>query len=156
MQTRSPFFTAVLAASMLAASEAVASIEVNGGLSWNGWTSRGTSTTLGVYGKGSTANVYEIYTTYFNYGGETVTGSPAGSLSLAPGGTGAFAAGNRILGVGIRRISGAAISGSGGASIVRFTSPVPGTCRLVPGTSRHVLGTVSAFLRHRFRVPSAV
>lgn len=102
------------------AGECAADIDINGGLSWNGWTSRGTSTTLGVYGKGSTANVYEVYTTYFMFEGQTVAGAPTGSLSLAAGPTGAFAWGNRVLGVGIRRISGAQITGAAGVPIVRF------------------------------------
>ena len=42
-------------------------IDINGGYSWNGWTSRGFSNQQGVYGGGSTAAVYEIYTTVFTF-----------------------------------------------------------------------------------------
>jgi len=113
-----------LAATLAASGAASASIDINGGLSWNGWQLNGTSTTLGIYGGGSTDNVYEVYTTLFSFNGNTVTGNPAGSADLAAGAfsTGAFANGNRILGVGIRRISGASISSGGatGVGIVRF------------------------------------
>ena len=42
-------------------------VDVNGGFSWNGWTSRGFSNQQGVYAAGSTAAVYEIYTTVFTF-----------------------------------------------------------------------------------------
>ncbi|MEY3230130.1 MAG: hypothetical protein RL689_217 [Planctomycetota bacterium] len=42
-------------------------IDINGGFSWNGWTSRGFSNQAGVYAAGSTTAVYEIYTTVFTF-----------------------------------------------------------------------------------------
>ena len=110
-----------IVASLAVAGGASASVDINGGLSWNGWQLNGTSTTLGIYGGGSTDNVYEVYTTLFTFNGNSVTGSPAGSANLLAGAysTGSFANGNRILGVGIRRISGAGVVG-GGAGSVRF------------------------------------
>ncbi|MBI1304322.1 MAG: hypothetical protein GC172_11135 [Phycisphaera sp.] len=122
MKTTNTIGTLSLAAALaLAAAASASTVDINGGLSWNGWQLNGTSTTLGLYGGGSTDNVYEVYTTLFSFDGNTVTGSPAGSANLAAGtySTGAFANGNRILGVGIRRISGAGVVG-GGAGIVRF------------------------------------
>jgi len=94
------------------------SIDINGGSSWNGWQLYGTSNTLGIYGRGSAANVYEIYTTQFTFNNNTVTGSPGGSTGFTtPLTPGAFQNGNRILGVGIRHISG---SSANGGQIVRF------------------------------------
>lgn len=100
---------------------AEASVVIDGGLSWDGWSSYGTSDTLGIYGAGSTANRYEIFTTEFTFGGHTVTGSPAGSAGLSAGAYsgGAFQRGNRMLGVGVRWISGAEVRG-GVDTIVRF------------------------------------
>ena len=109
-----------LAASLAVAGAASASIDINGGLSWNGWQLNGTSNTLGIYGGGSTDNVYEVYTTLFTFNGNSVTGSPAGSANLLAGAysTGSFANGNRILGVGIRRISGAGVVGNGAGEVL--------------------------------------
>jgi hypothetical protein len=42
-------------------------IDINGGYSWNGWTSRGFSNQSGVWASGSTTAVYEIYTTIFTF-----------------------------------------------------------------------------------------
>lgn len=42
-------------------------IDINGGYSWNGWTSRGFSNQSGVWASGSTTAVYEIYTTVFTF-----------------------------------------------------------------------------------------
>jgi len=103
------------------AGSASAGVDINGGLSWNGWQLNGTSNTLGIYGGGSTNNVFEVYTTLFTFNGNSVTGNPTGSANLLAGAysAGSFANGNRILGVGIRRISGAGLVGNG-AGIVRF------------------------------------
>jgi hypothetical protein len=103
------------------AGSASAVVDINGGLSWNGWQLNGTSNTLGIYGGGSTDNVFEVYTTLFTFNGNSVTGNPTGSANLLAGAysAGSFANGNRILGVGIRRISGAGLVGNG-AGIVRF------------------------------------
>jgi hypothetical protein len=93
-------------------------IDINGGSSWSGWSLRGKSNDLGVYGRGSTSNVFEIYTTVFSFNNNTVSGSPAGNSGFSST-SGAFQNGNRILGVGIRHISGS-ISSSEGLGIVRF------------------------------------
>lgn len=50
-----------------AAPPGVATVDINGGFSWNGWTSRGFSNQEGVYAAGSTGAVYEIYTTVFTF-----------------------------------------------------------------------------------------
>jgi len=42
-------------------------VDINGGYSWNGWTSRGFSNQAGIYAAGSTTAVYEIYTTVFTF-----------------------------------------------------------------------------------------
>jgi len=108
----------------------LAGVDINGGLSWNGWTSRGFSNQLGVYGSGGTTEVYEIYTTSFafNKSSNTITGSPVQAVSPAPSGfdsgrlaptpsgsfaisNGAFADGNTILGVGVRVVSGGSVAG---------------------------------------------
>jgi len=100
--------------------EANAAVSINGGSSWTGWTSRGQSNQLGVYGTGTTTDVYEVYSTIFLFdnhsadksGGAVGGGPTGGSTGFGTGtfSTGAFANGNRILGIGVRRISGAALS----------------------------------------------
>jgi len=108
----------------------LAGVDINGGLSWNGWTSRGFSNQLGVYGSGGTSEVYEVYTTSFafNKSSNTITGNPvqavepaatgfsSGRLAYTPFGkvavsAGAFADGNTILGVGVRVVSGGRVAG---------------------------------------------
>jgi RHS repeat-associated protein len=108
----------------------LAGVDINGGLSWNGWTSRGFSNQLGVYGSGGTSEVYEVYTTSFafNKSSNTITGNPvqavepaatgfsSGRLAYTPFGkvavsAGAFADGNTILGVGVRVVSGGSVAG---------------------------------------------
>jgi len=109
----------VLSFAIIATTASAQAVDINGGSSWNGWQLNGTSNTLGFYGGGSTANVYEIYTTQFTFNNHNVTGSPGGSTGFTtPLTPGAFQNGNRILGVGIRHISGST-SITGGA-IVRF------------------------------------
>ncbi len=91
-----------------------ASISIDGGLSWNGWTSKGQSNQLGIYGAGLTSQVYQVYTTAFNFNNNTVTGGAlgggptGGSTGFGTGSSssGAFANGNLILGIGINNISG--------------------------------------------------
>lgn len=132
--------TSVVACAALTGSASADVIDINGGASWGGWQSRGQSTDLGIYGGGSTANVYEIYTTEFIFNNNTVSGSPTGSTGFTtPLTPGAFQNGNRILGVGIRHISGA----TGGGGIIRFdlendsyspASSVGGTDGLVSST----------------------
>lgn len=100
-----------------------APISIDGGLTWSGWTRRGRSDQLGVYGSGTTSDVCEVFTTVFNFNNNTVSGPATGGASGF--GTGAysssaFANGNLILGVEVRRISGAAINGLGLAPMVRF------------------------------------
>ncbi len=96
-------------------------ISIDGGLSWNGWTSKGNSNQLGVYGSGTTTDVYEVFTTVFAFNNNAVSGLPAPTGGGPTGGAtgfgtgsfsaGAFANGNQIAGIGVRRISGAAVSG---------------------------------------------
>jgi hypothetical protein len=108
----------------------LAGVDINGGLSWNGWTSRGLSNQLGVYGSGGTSEVYEVYTTTFAFdkASNTITGNPVQAVEPAPTGfetgriaytpfgqmpvsAGAFANGNTILGVGVRVVSDGSIAG---------------------------------------------
>jgi hypothetical protein len=42
-------------------------IDINGGYSWGGWSSRGLSNQLGVYSGGPTNRIYELYTTRFAF-----------------------------------------------------------------------------------------
>jgi hypothetical protein len=107
-----------LPALLLAHSAFSAALSIDGGLTWNGWNSVGQSNQLGVYGSGSTADLYEVYTTVFNFDNNSVTGSPLGGGPTGGPtgfGTGAFSAGafsngNMILGIGVRRVSGASLT----------------------------------------------
>jgi hypothetical protein len=102
------------AAAALALSIAVpahaAPIDINGGSSWGGWTLQGRSDAAGIYGTGSNANPYNVYTTVFAYNGETATGSPTGGGGGATG-FGGFEIGDTVLGVGIAMIGGESVSG---------------------------------------------
>ena len=108
----------------------LAGVDINGGLSWTGWESRGYSNQPGVYGSGGTAEVYEVYTNTFAFDRAThaITGNPTQAVSPAPSGfdsgrlaptpagqfavsQGAFENGNTILGVGVRVVSGGSIAG---------------------------------------------
>jgi len=108
------------AAALLGSVPAALAVDINGGSSWGGWTSVGQSDQLGVYGSGSTTDVYEVYKTVFSFNNNTKTGSPVGggptggSTGFGTGtfSSGAFANGNTILGVGVRRISGSNLSGT--------------------------------------------
>lgn len=110
---------ALLVGSSLLATTAVAAPDINGGTSWNGWTSEGFSNQLGVYGSGSTTAVYEVYSTAFSFNNDSVSGGatgggPTGGATGFGTGTftsGAFANGNSILGVGVRVVSGGSIAG---------------------------------------------
>ncbi len=94
-------------------------VDINGGTSWNGWTSVGNSRTAGMWVKGSTARDYNIYSALFTLeAGQTVGGSRvndgAGGTGTAYTGdtqaslfNGSWRAGDRIVGVGLR-YSGAA------------------------------------------------
>ena len=87
-------------------------LAINGGSSWEGWTLQGASNKLGIYGSGSTDDVYNIYTTVFTFDNHAVSGKPAGSAGFAPGAhsVGAFANGHTVLGIGIERTSGSPIA----------------------------------------------
>jgi hypothetical protein len=109
--------TAAMALSFAVPSQAA--VDINGGLSWGGWTSVGLSNQLGVYGSGSSTSVYEVYTTSFAFNGNSVSG---GGLGGGPTGgatgfgtgafsSGAFGTGNIILGIGVRAVSGDSITG---------------------------------------------
>ena len=130
-----------------AAAAAQGSVIIDGGLAWQGWTSYGISNSLGVYGGGSTANQYEIYTTQFIFDNHSVTGSPTGSSGLAAGAysTGAFRNGNRMFGIGVRWISGAEVRGSAD-TIVRFDFDNNGyaAASTVGGTDGRVSSTLYA------------
>lgn len=107
---------------------------VNGGSDWTGWTKQGRSTdipgisspTLG-FARGTTTDVYDVYTTEFIFDNHAkdsgvAGGGPTGGTSgfgTGPLTTGAFANGNRILGIGIDWISGSKSFSSGGGT-VRF------------------------------------
>ena len=107
---------------------------VNGGSDWTGWTLRGRSTdipgttspSLG-YARGTTTDVHDVYTTEFIFNNhskdsEVAGGGPSGGTTgFGTGGltTGAFANGNRILGIGLDWISGSKLFSSG-AGVVRF------------------------------------
>ena len=90
---------------------------IDGGTTWTGWASKGQSDQLGVYGSGSTTDVYEVFTTAFLFNNNSVSGGavgggPTGGVTGFGTGafsTGAFANGNSIVGVGVRRISGATL-----------------------------------------------
>ncbi len=105
----------LLASLALAGAASAQSIDINGGSSWNGWDLRGQSTDQGIYGSGSTTGVYDIYTTSFLFDGQTVSGSPAfGGGFSAPMDLSGWNSGARILGVGVRTVSGLPVwSGSG-------------------------------------------
>jgi hypothetical protein len=111
--------TAVCAAITLGlAGTAGAAPTITGGSSWGGWTSVGQSNQLGVYGSGTNTVVYEVYKTTFAFNNDAVSGSPTGGgptggatgFGTGAFSTGAFANGNTILGIGVRVISGGAIT----------------------------------------------
>jgi hypothetical protein len=118
---RSAFTTIAASLAILVALSGAAfgSISIDGGTTWTGWTSEGQSNQLGVYGSGSASAVYEVYTTAFAFNNNSVSGGAVGGG--ATGGAtgfgtgtysaGAFANGNRILGIGVRVISGGSITG---------------------------------------------
>jgi hypothetical protein len=121
MSNRFPLRRIAVAALIVTAcmSSSAFGVDINGGSSWSGWTSRGASNQLGVYGSGSTTNVYEVYSTEFTFNNDAVSGGPVGGgptggatgFGTGAFSTGAFASGNQILGVGVRVVSGGSISG---------------------------------------------
>jgi len=87
-------------------------IDINGGSSWGGWSLRGNSLDVGIWGSGDTTRSYDIYTTIFtatniafdsSTGGTQVrnAGSPIGFGNNSRT-TGSFLNGNQILGVGLK------------------------------------------------------
>lgn len=94
-----------------------ASVDINGGLSWGGWSARGNSLQSGVWGAQATNRSFDIYTTVFNFNNDAVTGSPVqvgpGPQGFAAGSysPGAFATGNLILGIGFKMNGGASAVG---------------------------------------------
>lgn len=116
MNYRQPF-KAVIVGGLLAfagATAIAAPIDINGGSSWGGWTSKGQSNQLGVYGSGSSTTLYEVYSTVFSFNNNSVSGGAigggptGGATGFGTGAfsTGAFANGNTILGIGVRAIGG--------------------------------------------------
>ena len=102
-----------------AAGSALAGPDINGGSSWGGWTSAGNSNQLGVYGRGSTTAVYEVYRTVFTFNNDSVSGGAVGGgptggatgFGTGAFSSGAFANGSTILGLGVRVIRGGSIAG---------------------------------------------
>ncbi len=94
-------------------------VDINGGTSWNGWTSVGNSRTAGMWVKGSTTRDYNIYSALFTLeegqtvGGSRVSDGAGGTGTAYTGDTqaslfsGSWTAGDRIVGVGLQ-YSGAA------------------------------------------------
>lgn len=89
-----PLFAAI--AVLCAAATASAAAPDLTAASWTGWTAIGTSNQLGVWASGPQDEVYAIYATVFEY---------AGGI---PGTARGFQNGNKILGIGVQRVSGAA------------------------------------------------
>jgi hypothetical protein len=87
-----------------------ATVDINGGSSWGGWTLRGNSRDVGIWAQGSTTRNYDLYTTVFEFNNNAITGSPTQvKTPSAPGGftagtfsPGSFATGNLILGIGLK------------------------------------------------------
>ena len=140
---KAALFLAVLGASALSAS----AISIDGGATWGGWTSVGLSDAAGVYATGATTDKYEVYTTVFSFNNNTKTGSPTGGgptggatgFGTGTFSTGAFANGNTILGIGVRRISGAALGGP----TVRFDLDNDSYQAASPGPGRSSSGSFS-------------
>ena len=96
-------------AAVAVAPSALASVDINGGSSWGGWSHRGNSLNVGIWGAQSTTRSYEIYTTVFTFDNNAITGGTQVRGSGTPTGfdqgafsTGAFANGNTILGIGLK------------------------------------------------------
>jgi hypothetical protein len=96
---------------MVASSGAAMATDVNGGISWGGWTLQGRSDVLGIYGSGVTTNPYNVYTTVFIYDDNPVTGSPVGGGGVVGGFGSGFGNGDHILGVGIDMLGGESLDG---------------------------------------------
>lgn len=104
-------FAVMAVLALLGVSGVAMAIDINGGTSWGGWTYKGASNDLGIYGNGVTANPYSIYTTVFTYSGNPVTGSPVGGGGVPDGFGSGFNNGDLILGVGIHMIGNESLIG---------------------------------------------
>jgi MYXO-CTERM domain-containing protein len=109
---RTSSMIASMAAVVVAGSAMAATVETNGGASWNGWTAGGVSNALGTWGAGTTTGtVYRIYQTVFTFNNNTMslgTGYAGNTFAGGPG----FANGNVIYGLGIERVSGTGTLGT--------------------------------------------
>lgn len=111
-------FVCTVSAVLGIAYAADAAVSIDGGSSWNGWTSVGMSNQLGVYGSGSTNEVYEVYSTVFSFNNDSVSGGAVGGgptggptgFGTGAYSFGAFANGNTILGIGVHKVSGSTIT----------------------------------------------
>jgi len=89
---------------------AAGAVEINGGLSWGGWTKVGNSLDVGIWGSGSTTRSFDIYTSAFTFSStDLITGGPdqvrysGAPVGFAAGAysNGAFTVGHTILGIGL-------------------------------------------------------
>jgi hypothetical protein len=98
-------------------------IVVDGGSSWVGWSLRGNSRDVGIWGAGSTTRNYDLYTTVFYFDNNQITGNPVQvKAPSAPLGfnqgtysQGAFTNGNVILGIGLKMKDNIGASGTASA-----------------------------------------
>jgi uncharacterized protein (TIGR03382 family) len=114
IKTRIASVLAAAAISLVGSAASAQVVDINGGNSWTGWSSVGTSQTSGIWVLGSTSRTFNIYSANFVLSaGQTVGGSrladgAAGngtSYSGDGGGSlfaGSWQAGDRILGIGIQ------------------------------------------------------
>lgn len=74
--------------------------DINGGLSWNGWSAQGNSLDDGIWGSDATTIDYDLYYTVFEFDSTNnpVTGAPLGNSDFSGDG---FADGNLIVGIGV-------------------------------------------------------
>jgi hypothetical protein len=119
-----------IGAELLESRAMLAGVDINGGLSWNGWTSRGRSVEPALYASGGTtrSEQYEVFTAAFAFEGDAISDEPVQAVAPAPLGfqagrsvstpfgslkvsAGAFAPGNTILGIGVRATDTGSITG---------------------------------------------
>ena len=74
--------------------------DINGGLSWNGWSAQGNSLDDGIWGSDATTIDFDLYYTVFEFDSTNnpVTGAPLGNSDFSGDG---FADGNLIVGIGV-------------------------------------------------------
>jgi hypothetical protein len=89
-------------------------IDINGGTSWTGWTSQGSAlgTSSVIYGRtigtnGLTDRDFDVYTTAFNFAGQSPTGTTLGSLGFGA----SWATGDRIIGLGVGNFTNTSVPG---------------------------------------------